>query len=154
MKEACKRTGLNYETLKFYCNQGLIPGVQRDSGNRRVFTDQQIGWIHGLLCLKDCGMGVTEMKQYMDILMGPNPDVPALKAMLEKKQAYLEETIAKAQESLKFISWKQAFYDSVLRGEIGLFDLPPLDEEAMVDFHAGNTPPFPQKEECSGATTV
>lgn len=129
MKEACRLTGLSYETLKFYCNQGLIPGVQRDSGNRRVFTDQQIGWIHGLLCLKDCGMGVTEMKQYMDILMGENPDIPALKAMLEKKQTYLEETIAKARESLKFISWKQNFYDEVIRGERGLFDLPPIPEE-------------------------
>ena len=27
MKEACRLTGLSYETLKFYCNQGLIPGV-------------------------------------------------------------------------------------------------------------------------------
>lgn len=148
MKEACKMTGLSYETLKFYCNQGLIPNLQRDSNNRRVFTAYQIGQIHGLLCLKDCGMGVTEMKQYMDILMGDDPDVPTLKAMLEQKQAYLEETIAKAQESLKFISWKQSFYDAVLRGEIGLFDLPPLDEEAMGKLAPEGFPhmPFPQKE--------
>ncbi len=138
MKEACKLTGLSYETLKFYCNQGLIPGVQRDSGNRRVFTDQQIGWIHGLLCLKDCGMGVTEMKQYMDILMDENPDIPALKAMLEKKRTYLEETVAKAQESLKFIAWKQAFYDEMIRGDRGLFDLP------LLDSGEGSHLPFPQ----------
>lgn len=130
MKEACRLTGLSYETLKFYCNQGLIPGVQRDAGNRRVFTDHQIGQIHGLLCLRDCGMGVTEMKQYMAILTGENPDVPALKAMLEQKRVSLEASIAKAQESLKFIAWKQEFYDAVLRGDIGLFDLPPLEEVA------------------------
>ena len=128
MKEACELTGLPYETLKFYCNQGLIPGLQRDSGNRRVFTEDQIHWIHGLLCLKDCGMGVTEMKEYFAILLGENPDVPALKAMLSRKQEALEESIRKAQESIKFIAWKQAFYDEVLRGERGLFDVPPLPE--------------------------
>ena len=30
MKEACEQTGLAYETLKFYCNIGLVPGVKRD----------------------------------------------------------------------------------------------------------------------------
>ena len=24
MKQACEKTGLSYETLKFYCNQGLV----------------------------------------------------------------------------------------------------------------------------------
>ena len=30
MKQACEKTGLSYETLKFYCNQGLVPNVKRD----------------------------------------------------------------------------------------------------------------------------
>lgn len=27
MKETCKQVGMTYETLKFYCNEGLIPNV-------------------------------------------------------------------------------------------------------------------------------
>ena len=27
MKEVCRQTNLTYETLKFYCNEGLIPNV-------------------------------------------------------------------------------------------------------------------------------
>ena len=30
MKQACEKTGLSYEILKFYCNQGLVPNVKRD----------------------------------------------------------------------------------------------------------------------------
>ena len=30
MKEVSDRTGLSYETLKFYCNQALVPNVRRD----------------------------------------------------------------------------------------------------------------------------
>ena len=29
MKQVCETTGLTYETLKFYCNQGLVPNVKR-----------------------------------------------------------------------------------------------------------------------------
>lgn len=47
MKEACAKTGLSYETLKFYCNQGLVPNVKRDSQNRRIFNDRDIDWKQG-----------------------------------------------------------------------------------------------------------
>lgn len=29
MREVCKETGMTYEGLKFYCNQGLVPNVKR-----------------------------------------------------------------------------------------------------------------------------
>ena len=38
MKEACVQTGMSYETLKFYCKEGLVPNVKRDSHNYRVST--------------------------------------------------------------------------------------------------------------------
>ena len=37
MKEACVQTDMSYETLKFYCKEGLVPNVKRDSHNYRVF---------------------------------------------------------------------------------------------------------------------
>ena len=33
MKQACELTKLSYETLKFYCNEGLVPIVKRDKKN-------------------------------------------------------------------------------------------------------------------------
>lgn len=35
MKEACALTDMRYENLKFYCNEGLVPNVKRDSRNFR-----------------------------------------------------------------------------------------------------------------------
>lgn len=64
MKEVCRQTNLTYETLKFYCNEGLIPNVKRDSHNYRIFDERDIEWIKSLSCLKKCGMGIKEMKHY------------------------------------------------------------------------------------------
>ena len=49
MKEACIQTGMSYETLKFYCKEGLVPNVKRDSHNYRVFDDRDIKWIQSNL---------------------------------------------------------------------------------------------------------
>ena len=38
MKQACELTKLSYETLKFYCNEGLVPNVKRDKNNHRIGT--------------------------------------------------------------------------------------------------------------------
>ena len=65
MKQACEKTGLSYDTLKFYCNEGLVPNVKRDKNNYRVFNNHDIEWIKSLSCLKNCNMSITEMKEYL-----------------------------------------------------------------------------------------
>ena len=34
MKEACVQTGMSYETLKFYCKEGLVPTTATSNGSR------------------------------------------------------------------------------------------------------------------------
>lgn len=117
MKQACEKTGLSYETLKFYCNQGLIPNVRRDSLNRRVFTEKNIGWINSLSCLKNCNMGIREMKEYMQLcLLGPS-SIPQRKIILENKRRELEQEQERIRSSIAYIDWKQNFYDEVLSGQ-------------------------------------
>ena len=31
-KEVCEQVGISYETLKFYCKEGLVPNVKRVKG--------------------------------------------------------------------------------------------------------------------------
>lgn len=117
MKEACEKTGLSYETLKFYCNQGLVPNVKRDSLNRRVFSDRDIGWINSLNCLKNCNMGIREMQEYLALCLEGTDSIPRRKVILERKRAELETELKRIQDSIDYIDWKQNFYDEVLSGQ-------------------------------------
>ena len=121
MKETCEKTGLSYETLKFYCNQGLIPNVERDSQNHRVFTDKNIAWINSLGCLKNCGMGSQEMKEYLALCLEGQSSIPQRKVILDRKKQELEAKLQQVQESLAYIAWKQSFYDDVLSGKTEYF---------------------------------
>mgnify|MGYP000709938614 CR=1 FL=1 len=38
MMQVCKETGMTYQALKFYCNEGLVPNVKRDKNGRLVYT--------------------------------------------------------------------------------------------------------------------
>lgn len=91
MKEASQATGLTYETLKFYCNQGLLPNVKRDRNNHRVFDDHDVAWLKSLACLKNCGMSLAEMKAYLRLCLGGIDTIPQRKKMLAVKRKELHK---------------------------------------------------------------
>lgn len=117
MKEACSLTDMTYENLKFYCNEGLVPNVKRDSRNYRVFDEIDIKWIQSLNCLKSCGMSLAEMKTYLALCMEGEGTIPERKVILAKKKEALLQSIAQLQKAVAFIDWKQGFYDDVLSGK-------------------------------------
>ena len=117
MKEACEKTGLSYETLKFYCNQGLVPNVKRDKNNRRTFDDRDVAWINSLTCLKNCGMSLSEMKQYIELCLVGESSIPERKEILALKREALVEQLQQVQDCIDYIDWKQGFYDDVLSGK-------------------------------------
>ncbi len=121
MKQTCEITGLSYETLKFYCNQGLIPNVKRDANNRRIFDDQDHAWIQSLRCLKNCGMSISEMKEYIELCLNGESTIPERKRILSAKRIALVRQLQQVQECIDYIDWKQGFYDDVLSGKTKYF---------------------------------
>lgn len=118
MKDVCKLTGMKYETLKYYCNEGLVPNVKRNDNNYRVFDEKDVTWIESLSCLKRCGMGIAEMKEYVDLCLEGKNSIPERKIILDQKKKSLEEKLQEVQECIEYINSKQQFYDDVLSGKI------------------------------------
>lgn len=77
MMQVCKETGMTYQALKFYCNEGLVPNVKRDKNNRRVFDERDVAWISSLTSLKKCGMSIQEMKDYLALCLQGERTIPA-----------------------------------------------------------------------------
>lgn len=117
MKQVCKQTGLSYDTLKFYCNEGLVPHVKRDKNNYRVFNQRDINWINSLSCLKKCGMSIQEMKEYLKLCLEGEKSIPYRQVVLDHKLQDLELKKQELQKSIDFIYWKQQFYQDVLDGK-------------------------------------
>lgn len=117
MMQVCREVGLTYQTLKFYCNNGLVPNVKRDKNNRRVFDERDLAWIRDLKCLKRCGMSIEEMKRYLAMCLEGQPSIPERKAMLAEKQEALRQQVKELEDSIAYIDWKQGFYDDVVSGK-------------------------------------
>ena len=106
MMQVCRKLDMTYQTLKYYCNEGLVPNVKRDKNNRRIFDEHDVNWIKDLSCLKKCDFSIQEPST-----------IEIRKEMLSKKRKNLEDTIQQLEESIDYIDWKQNFYDDVLSGK-------------------------------------
>ncbi|HET6784586.1 MAG TPA: MerR family transcriptional regulator [Erysipelotrichaceae bacterium] len=121
MKETCLEVGLSYQTLKYYCNQGLIPNVKRDSNHYRIFDDKDIAWIKSILCLKRCGMSIEDMRTYVDLCIIGKPSIEQRKHMLQKQKEDLLKQVELLQDSIQYIDTKQELYDDFLSGKKAYF---------------------------------
>ena len=118
MMQVCRELDMTYQTLKFYCNEGLVPNVKRDNHNYRVFDERDIEWIRSLSCLKNCGMGIKEMQHYVTLCLMGSSSIPTRKMILaDKKQALLAQ-LNQINESIAYIDAKQQYYDDVLSNKI------------------------------------
>ena len=122
MKETCNKTGLTYDALKFYCNEGLIPNVKRNKSNYRVFDDDDINWIKSLSCLKKCDMSINEMKEYLALCLQGKSSIPLRQDILKSKLSELENKKKELEEAIDFINWKQNFYKDVLDDKVEYFN--------------------------------
>lgn len=103
MMQVCRELDMTYQTLKFYCNKGLVPNVKRDKNNRRIFDEKDVKWIKDLTCLKKCGLSIQEMKEYLDLCLQGESTILPRKEMLAKKQEELLSSIKELFHHIGFI---------------------------------------------------
>lgn len=116
MMQVCREVDMTYQTLKYYCNEGLIPNVKRDGNNRRIFDEKDVKWIKDLTCLKKCGLSIQEMKEYLELCLQGESTILRRKQMLTENRKALKSSIQELEDSVAYIDWKQNFYDEVLSG--------------------------------------
>ena len=95
--------------------------MKRDSRNYRVFDDHDIKWIQSLGCLRNCGLSIAEMKEYLHLCLEGEATIPARKEILFRKKEALLTSMQRLQEAVDYIDWKQNFYDDVLSGKTAYY---------------------------------
>lgn len=113
MKSAAKAAGIGYETLRYYCKMGLVPHT-RNYNNYRVFSDEDIAWVRGLTCLRSCGMGIEDMRHFMELVTAGDETVGERLAIITHQRQKVEEKIKRLHEARDYLIHKQDMYERIL----------------------------------------
>lgn len=108
--ELARRTGRGIHAIRWYESLGLMPGVRRDGGNRRVYTERHVGWLDLLHRLRTTGMTVARLREYAGLGVRGGATVAERHELLRRHRAEVQATIAEWRRSLALLDRKIDFY--------------------------------------------
>jgi DNA-binding transcriptional MerR regulator len=108
--ELAVRTGRSVHSLRWYEAQGLMPGVVRDGGGRRVYSDQHVEWLALMERLRLTGMSIAQMRHYTTLVKQGKTTLGARRELLRAHRQRVEQTIAEWKAALQLLDRKIDFY--------------------------------------------
>ena len=109
--DIARRTGRSIHTIRWYEAQGLIPGVVRDKGGRRLYSERHVGWLDLMERLRCTGMSIAEMRKYTALAKQGSATLKDRRALLAGHRARVRETIGRWGEALALLDAKVDYYD-------------------------------------------
>src|SRR5512147_1178003 len=98
IQEVSEATGLSAHTLRYYERIGLIHPIEREDNTRRLYTEQDVGWIDFLLKLRATGMSVKEMQKYAELQRQGDDTLPQRVEMLKSLRQSVEARMSELNE--------------------------------------------------------
>ncbi|MEU7003822.1 MerR family transcriptional regulator [Nonomuraea sp. NPDC046570] len=111
--EVVEETGFSLDTLRYYEKIGLLEPVGRNASGQRRFTEQDVGWLGTIRCLRDTGMPIAEMLRFAQLVRQGDHNMAERAALLEEHDRRVQDQIANLIERQRYIHNKIAYYRSV-----------------------------------------
>lgn len=106
-----KMYGISQDTLRYYDKAGLLPFVKKNQAGRRVFTEDDLGYIEVIDCLKRSGIPVKEIAKFMDWCVEGDKTLPQRYAFMVEQEAALEKKSMNYRLNLIFTLEKMVLPD-------------------------------------------
>lgn len=125
IKQIAEKTDLTEHTIRYYDREGLIPFVSRTESGIRRFSEDDLEWINLICCLRNSGMPIQEIKDFMHLCLRGAETFEERKELLMKHREHILEQMKNLENSLNIVNYKINHYK-----EIGIFHIDKKQELA------------------------
>jgi DNA-binding transcriptional MerR regulator len=112
INEVADICNLSPHTIRYYDKEGLLPFISRSKNGNRQSSETSLDLVKLICCLKNTGMPIKEIKQYIDLCMqGPETSKQRKQIMKVHRQNILKQ-FDDLKKNLNIIDLKIAFYNT------------------------------------------
>jgi DNA-binding transcriptional MerR regulator len=108
VQQAAHATGMTAHTLRYYERIGLLV-TERNKGGARKYSQNDLGWLNVLRCLRETGMPIQTMQQYA-LLVQQKAHPSQMQHLLEAHRETIFENMEKQKQYLAVIETKIGAY--------------------------------------------
>lgn len=116
--EVAKRFHLSISTLRYYEKIGLLNPIHRDDNGMRNYSEEDLDRIDFVLCMKQTGLELKQIKEFIDLNKQGNETIQQRKTILLIQKKNLEEDIQQLTLSLQKLDKKIKHYDEIIQKEL------------------------------------
>lgn len=115
--EVSSKYGLTKDTLRYYEKIGLLTDVPRSPSKIRSYDEKTCRQIEFIKCMRDAGVEIDVLKEYMKQLSQGKTTVNTRKELLEKQHQKLIEKRNQLDETIKKLNYKIKLYEEISQGK-------------------------------------
>lgn len=139
--QVAKLTGLSISTIRYYDKEGLLNGNNRKSGIRS-FNDKDLNTIRVIECLKNSGMLIKEIRDFMKLCEEGDSSLNERYNFFLDQEKKVQDQIKSLNQTLKLIKFKQWYYlkaisdntESIVKN-MSIDDMPDDIKELYLETH-------------------
>jgi DNA-binding transcriptional MerR regulator len=106
IKQVSERTSLPPHVLRYYENEGLLPGVERSRNGVRRYSDNDLEWLALVCCLKNTGMSIKQIKNFVELSVKGDETLKERCELLREHKRHVEDQISEMRRHLEKVTWK------------------------------------------------
>jgi MerR family mercuric resistance operon transcriptional regulator len=99
--QVARLAGVGVETVRFYERSGLLKQPERKASGYRKYGDDVIARLRFVAAAKDLGFSLKEIKELLDLRVGPDATCSDVRDKAQAKIAEVEEKISTLQRMKK-----------------------------------------------------
>ncbi len=111
IKEVCEKYNLTPDTLRYYERVGVIPEVTRTAGGIRDYQEEDIGWVENAVCMRDAGVPVEMLIEYVKLFREGDSTIDARTNLLKEVREQIVEAKKKYDIALEKLDYKISRYE-------------------------------------------
>jgi DNA-binding transcriptional MerR regulator len=101
---------LSIDTLRYYERIGLVDPPARDSGGRRSYSEEDLGWLAFVTRLRTTGMPIRMMREFAQLRHLGDLTAGRRKQILVEHRGDVRARIAELQTCLEVLDYKIDHY--------------------------------------------
>jgi DNA-binding transcriptional MerR regulator len=106
IKQVSEKTSLPPHVLRYYENEGLLPGVARSRNGMRRYSDNDLEWLALICCLKNTGMSIKQIKNFVELSVEGDRTLKERCELLRDHKRHVEDQIREMRKHLEKVTWK------------------------------------------------
>lgn len=119
ISEVADQMGIMPSAIRYYDKEGLLPNVKRVNGIR-VFDEQDIGWLRILMCLKNTGMPIKRIREYVELAKEGDASLGERYELIKAQRQFVKEQMEQLEYYMAELDFKEWYYNKAL--ELGSAD--------------------------------